>query len=187
MATCPLDGLTGRYGTILIDPPWRFANRTGKVAPEHKRLRRYPTLSFEEIGGLPLADRALPQSHLYLWCPNALLLEGLNIMKGWGVHVQNEYRLVQSPKGRWTRRPRGRILLPQRDRVAPVRNSRKVANAKTRPDAGQHYLHPQARAFVEAEGSLRRHRSVQSRAVSRIVRSSVSPGVEVVGRSGRDL
>jgi len=76
--------LTGRYGTILIDPPWRFANRTGKVAPEHRRLHRYPTLSFEEIAALPVAVHALPKSHLYLWCPNALLLEGLQIMQAWG-------------------------------------------------------------------------------------------------------
>src|SRR5213079_1890822 len=80
----PLAGLTGRYGTILIDPPWRFANRTGKMAPEHKRLRRYPTLSFEEITALPVANHAKLQSHLYMWCPNALLLEGLQIMKAWG-------------------------------------------------------------------------------------------------------
>lgn len=77
-------GLTGCYGTILIDPPWRFANRTGKMAPEHKRLRRYPTMSFEEIAALPVAAHALAKSHLYLWCPNALLLEALQIMKGWG-------------------------------------------------------------------------------------------------------
>jgi hypothetical protein len=31
----------GRFGTILADPPWLFANRTGKMAPEHKRLFRY--------------------------------------------------------------------------------------------------------------------------------------------------
>jgi N6-adenosine-specific RNA methylase IME4 len=77
-------GLTGRYGTILIDPPWRFANRTGKMAPEHKRLHRYPTMSFAEIAALPVAQHALPRSHLYLWCPNALLLEALQIMKDWG-------------------------------------------------------------------------------------------------------
>jgi len=73
-----------RFGTILIDPPWRFANRTGKMAPEHKRLRRYPTMSFDDIAALPVAELALPKSHLYLWCPNALLLEALQIMKGWG-------------------------------------------------------------------------------------------------------
>lgn len=77
-------GLEGRYGTILIDPPWRFANRTGKMAPEHKRLHRYPTMSFDEIAALPVARHARSESHLYLWCPNALLLEALQIMKGWG-------------------------------------------------------------------------------------------------------
>ena len=78
------DALPGQYGTILIDPPWRFANRTGKMAPEHKRLRRYPTMSFEEIAALPVGEIAAEKSHLYLWCPNALLAEALGIMKGWG-------------------------------------------------------------------------------------------------------
>src|SRR6266404_7729919 len=64
-------GLIGRYGSILIDPPWRFANRTGKMAPEHKRLRRYPTMSFDEIAALPVEAIAAEKSHLYLWCPNA--------------------------------------------------------------------------------------------------------------------
>ncbi len=79
-----LNDAPGKYGTILIDPPWRFANRTGKIAPEHQRLHRYHTMSFEEIAALPIARYSLPQSHLYLWCPNALLLEALQIMKGWG-------------------------------------------------------------------------------------------------------
>jgi N6-adenosine-specific RNA methylase IME4 len=79
-----LPGLTGTYGTILIDPPWRFQNRTGKMAPEHKRLRRYPTMSFEEIASLPVGRYARSQSHLYLWCPNALLPEALGIMADWG-------------------------------------------------------------------------------------------------------
>lgn len=79
-----LSGLTGEFGTILIDPPWRFANRTGKMAPEHKRLHRYPTLSFDEIAALPVGNFAKDKSHLYLWCPNALLSEGLRIMEAWG-------------------------------------------------------------------------------------------------------
>ena len=79
------ESLSGkRFGTILIDPPWRFLNRTGKMAPEHKRLRRYRTMDFAEIAALPVADLSLPQSHLYLWCPNALLAEGLAIMQAWG-------------------------------------------------------------------------------------------------------
>jgi N6-adenosine-specific RNA methylase IME4 len=84
MNTCSFNGLSGQFGAILIDPPWRFANRTGKVGPEHKRLHRYQTLSFEQIATLPIEMFARPRSHLYLWCPNALLLEALIIMKGWG-------------------------------------------------------------------------------------------------------
>ncbi len=79
-----LKSVTGKYGTILIDPPWRFANRTGKMAPEHKRLHRYSTMSFDEIAALPVGKIATEKSHLYLWCPNALVAEGLGIMKGWG-------------------------------------------------------------------------------------------------------
>ena len=79
-----LDDISGRFGAILIDPPWRFANRTGKMAPEHKRLRRYQTMSFSEIEALPVGGLGLSKSHLYLWCPNALLFEALTIMKAWG-------------------------------------------------------------------------------------------------------
>lgn len=74
----------GRFGTILADPPWRFSNRTGKMAPEHKRLNRYSTLTFEDIKGLPVAEVAVEQSHLYLWAPNALLAEALQVMQAWG-------------------------------------------------------------------------------------------------------
>lgn len=73
-----------RYGTILCDPPWRFQNRTGKVAPEHGRLRRYGTMKLEEIMSLPVEPLALDQSHLYLWCPTALVPDGLKIMEAWG-------------------------------------------------------------------------------------------------------
>jgi N6-adenosine-specific RNA methylase IME4 len=73
-----------QFATLLADPPWRFSNQTGKVAPEHKRLARYNTLSFTEIERLPVAGIATATAHLYLWCPNALLPEGLSVMKAWG-------------------------------------------------------------------------------------------------------
>jgi N6-adenosine-specific RNA methylase IME4 len=73
-----------RFATILADPPWQFANRTGKIAPEHSRLSRYGTMTLDEITKLPVSDLAEPTAHLYLWCPNALLPEGLAVMKAWG-------------------------------------------------------------------------------------------------------
>ena len=74
----------GQFATILADPPWQFQNRTGKMAPEHKRLLRYPTMELQEIFELPIPRLAAARSHLYLWVPNALLAEGLQVMKQWG-------------------------------------------------------------------------------------------------------
>src|SRR5437016_11697386 len=79
-----LTKVEGNFSTILADPPWQFQNRTGKIAPEHRRLLRYPTMELQEILDLPVAKLAAAQSHLYLWTPNALLMEGLKVMKAWG-------------------------------------------------------------------------------------------------------
>jgi len=73
-----------KYSTILADPPWQFQNRTGKMAPEHKRLMRYSTMKLQEIKDLPISLLAQEKAHLYLWVPNALLQEGLEVMKAWG-------------------------------------------------------------------------------------------------------
>ena len=73
-----------RFRTILADPPWRFTNRTGKVAPEHKRLNRYPTMDLADICGLPISEYAEGTAHLYMWVPNALLPEGIQVLDAWG-------------------------------------------------------------------------------------------------------
>jgi N6-adenosine-specific RNA methylase IME4 len=72
------------FRTILADPPWRFVNRTGKIAPEHQRLSRYKTLSTDEICALPVNTMAQETAHLYLWVPNALLPDGLRVLQAWG-------------------------------------------------------------------------------------------------------
>lgn len=73
-----------RFRTVLADPPWRFQNRTGKMAPEHRRLSRYGTMPLDEIMELPVAQVVQDRAHLYLWVPNALILEGLEVMRRWG-------------------------------------------------------------------------------------------------------
>ena len=101
----PLREFQGQYKTILADPPWRFSNSTGKVAPEHKRLSRYETMSFADIEALPVPRVSDPKSHLYLWCPNALLPQGLSVMQAWGFHykgniVWHKIRKDGGPDGR---------------------------------------------------------------------------------------
>jgi len=78
-----------RFACILADPPWQFVNRTGKMAPEHKRLSRYGTMDLAAISALPVADMAAPVAHLYLWVPNALLPEGLAVMRAWGFQYKS--------------------------------------------------------------------------------------------------
>jgi N6-adenosine-specific RNA methylase IME4 len=73
-----------KFGTILADPPWRFTNRTGKMAPEHRRLSRYETMKLDDICALPVEGVAADPAHLYLWTPNALLPEALQVMQAWG-------------------------------------------------------------------------------------------------------
>lgn len=89
MSKKPCDDLlvfagNNKYSTILADPPWQFQNRTGKMAPEHKRLTRYPTMSLQEIKDLPVEAIVNDTAHLYLWVPNALLADGLDVMSHWG-------------------------------------------------------------------------------------------------------
>jgi N6-adenosine-specific RNA methylase IME4 len=78
-----------KFGTILADPPWQFTNRTGKVAPEHRRLSRYGTMTLDEICALPISRISQDPAHLYLWVPNALLPDGLKVMAAWGFQYKS--------------------------------------------------------------------------------------------------
>jgi len=98
-------GVVGKYGVILADPPWQFQNRTGKVAPEHKRLNRYGTMNLADISALPVASVAKETAHLYLWVPNALLIDGLKVLAAWGFEyktniVWHKVRKDGGPDGR---------------------------------------------------------------------------------------
>lgn len=93
------------YGAILADPPWRFTNRTGKMAPEHRRLSRYRTLTLQEIKSMPVSLVAADSCHLYLWVPNALMPEGLQVMNAWGFQyktnlIWHKIRKDGGPDGR---------------------------------------------------------------------------------------
>jgi N6-adenosine-specific RNA methylase IME4 len=94
-----------KFATVLADPPWQFAHRTGKMSPEHKRLARYPTLSLQDIREIPVALAVQDNAHLYLWAPNAFLSEGLEVMRTWGFQyktnlVWHKVRKDGQPDGR---------------------------------------------------------------------------------------
>ncbi|MDF2114573.1 MT-A70 family methyltransferase [Roseiarcaceae bacterium H3SJ34-1] len=78
-----------KFKTILADPPWQFQNKTGKVAPEHRRLNRYGTMTLDDIKALPVSSVAADTAHLYLWVPNALLPEGIEVLRAWGFQYKS--------------------------------------------------------------------------------------------------
>lgn len=141
---------TQKFNTILADPPWQFQNRTGKVAPEHKRLNRYPTMTLEDIKSLPVSNVAASVSHLYLWVPNALLPEGLEVMKAWGFNykgniVWEKIRKDGQPDGRGvgfyfrnvtelllfgTKGNKARTLDPARSQVNLIRTQKREHSRK---------------------------------------------------------
>lgn len=133
-----LDSVTRRgYGTILADPPWQFQNRTGKMAPEHKRLSRYSTLTLNEIKEIPVATVAADQSHLYLWVPNALLREGLEVMDAWGFEyktnlIWHKVRKDGEPDGRgvgfYFRNTTEIVLFGVRGKLRTLKPGRKQVN-----------------------------------------------------------
>lgn len=143
-----------RFGTIMADPPWQFQNKTGKVAPEHKRLNRYPTMTLDAICAMPVAELAAPTAHLYLWVPNALLPEGLQVMSSWGFSYKSnliweKIRKDGGPDGRGVgfyfrnvteillfgvRGPNARTLAPGRSQVNFIAGEEPVEPAEA---AGQ--------------------------------------------------
>jgi N6-adenosine-specific RNA methylase IME4 len=165
-----------RFGTILADPPWQFQNRTGKVAPEHKRLNRYGTMTLAEICDLPVQEIAAEPSHLYLWVPNALLPDGLKVMDAWGFkYVSNivweKVRKDGEPDGRCvgfyfrnvteillfgTRGKNARTLAPARSQVNIIRSRKREHSRK--PEEQYHLIEscswgPRLELFARGERS----------------------------------
>lgn len=139
-----------KFGTVLADPPWQFQNKTGKVAPQHKRLSRYQTMALDEIAALPVKSLVGEVAHLYLWVPNAVLPQGLEVMSAWGFTykgniVWHKIRKDGGPDGRGvgfyfrnttelllfgTRGKKARTLAPGRSQVNIIRTMKREHSRK---------------------------------------------------------
>jgi hypothetical protein len=151
-----------RFRTILADPPWQFTNKTGKVAPEHRRLTRYSTMSLEQIKSLPVEAVAVEPAHLYLWVPNALLPDGLSVMAAWGFQY------------------RSNVVWHKVRRRA--REERQDASAGS--PTGEHDRDSEARALTQAGRAIRGHRVLLPWPVPGTVRAWDAPRLGNVGKSG---
>jgi len=166
-----------KFKTILADPPWQFQNKTGKMAPEHKRLNRYSTMKLEEIKALPVREVADNPCHLYLWVPNALLPDGLDVMKAWGFRYKTNivWEKIRKDGG-----PDGRGV------GFYFRNVTELLLFGTRGDGNTRTLAP-ARSQVNLLRTQKREHSRKPDEIFDIIEScSCSPYLELFARGNRD-
>lgn len=70
----------GKYGVILADPPWSYANAGCRGAAGN----HYQTMTMKDICALPVQDWAASDSVLLLWATWPQLREGLEVIASWG-------------------------------------------------------------------------------------------------------
>lgn len=73
----------GKYSLIYADPPWRYESppmgSASRAIENH-----YPTMTFEDIAALPVADIAHDDCMLFLWATPPLLMRTASIITAWG-------------------------------------------------------------------------------------------------------
>ena len=77
-----MDTNSKKYKTILADPPWDI-NQRGR-ANVRSAESHYELMPLDRIKAMPVADLCEENSHLYLWCPNGLLPQALEVIREWG-------------------------------------------------------------------------------------------------------
>lgn len=89
-----------RYKTVVLDPPWKTTTgpRWASGDAGHNPLP-YPTMSMEEIEGLPVDRLADDAAHLYLWLTNKLVPQGYSLVKHWGFKPGTLLTWCKTPMG----------------------------------------------------------------------------------------
>lgn len=125
------------FSIILADPPWEFDNKGNRFSPDYKA--HYKTTQNDRIAALGpklqpmIADNAI----LFLWCPNALVYEGVaaQCTAAWGFKPAQLIPWVKTSSkgtpvfggGNYTRVCTEMLCLATRGRAAPLIKNKGVA------------------------------------------------------------
>lgn len=123
----------GRYGALLVDPPWSFATWSGTGTPHRAKAEHYSTTPTDWLSGLPVAELAARDCALFMWVVDSHLVQGIRLAEAWGFKFKTvalvwakttatgRYRIGM---GYWTRKQVEQCLLFTRG--TPRRRSRAV-------------------------------------------------------------
>lgn len=84
-----------RFGTLYIDPPWKYNNQGTRAATgnHYKAGDDNPRegMTVEQIAALPVGELAERDSHLHLWTTNAFLFECPKLFEAWGFEFKSTF------------------------------------------------------------------------------------------------
>lgn len=69
-----------KYKVIYADPPWKYQQKNLQGTAE----KHYPTMSIDELCGLPIEQLADKDCALFMWATFPMLSEALQLIKAWG-------------------------------------------------------------------------------------------------------
>jgi N6-adenosine-specific RNA methylase IME4 len=82
-AATPPPVAPGRFGTIVIDPPWDMKKIERDLYPGQVDFE-YPTMSEADLAGFPVPDMAADACHLFCWTTQKFLPAALRLCESWG-------------------------------------------------------------------------------------------------------
>lgn len=93
-----------RFSTLLADPPWEYEDQGTRMSPSYSGSQRaishYKTMSIDEIASINAVRYAKPDSLLFLWAPNAFVLDGsaTYVARAWGFEPKQIIPWVKTTK-----------------------------------------------------------------------------------------
>ena len=79
-----------KYKTVLADPPWDVNQRGNYGAINH-----YDLMSLERIKAMPVKDLVEDNAHCWLWCTNAALRYGYEVLEAWGFTPRSVFTWIK--------------------------------------------------------------------------------------------
>lgn len=110
----PLESL-GKFGTLMMDPPWRTVTWDGKSAVPTLADDPYPTMTLAEMKALDVPAVAEKNCVLHMWVIDTHLEQALELGKHYGFRYSTigfiwDKMRQQMGMGKWTRKD-GEICL----------------------------------------------------------------------------
>ena len=113
-----------KYQIIYADPPWAYRNKNTGVSFKSGADTKYPTLTMDELFGLPVKDIMDKDSVLFLWATVPLMPEAFQLMASWGFKYKTmlTWRKIMSlGMGYWFRGQCEHLLMGTKGKVKAFR------------------------------------------------------------------